>query len=96
MSSRRHRPAASFGEPAGAPRLPQARKRFGQHFLRDTPVLDSIVTALGPLTGKTVLEIGPGRGDLTGRLGELAARVGIEIVTSGPRSMPRTRHQPAK
>jgi len=75
MSSRRHRPAASFGEPAGAPRLPQARKRFGQHFLRDTRVLDSIVTALGPLTGKTVLEIGPGRGVLTDRLVERAARV---------------------
>ncbi|MBL0172577.1 MAG: ribosomal RNA small subunit methyltransferase A [Gemmatimonadaceae bacterium] len=73
MSQHRHRPAASTG--FVAPRLPPARKRFGQHFLKDTRVLDAIVKALGPLDGKTVVEIGPGRGILTDRLVERAARV---------------------
>ncbi len=59
--------------PEGA--LPPARKRFGQHFLKDTRVLDSIVDALGPLAGRTVVEIGPGRGALTDRLVERAGRV---------------------
>lgn len=56
-------------------RLPPARKRFGQHFLHDTRVLDAIVDALGPLEGRTVVEIGPGRGALTDRLVERAGRV---------------------
>jgi 16S rRNA (adenine1518-N6/adenine1519-N6)-dimethyltransferase len=55
--------------------LPAARKRFGQHFLKDSRVLDSIVDALGPLAGRTVVEIGPGRGALTDRLVERAGRV---------------------
>lgn len=59
--------------PDGA--LPAARKRFGQHFLKDSRVLDSIVEALGPLEGRTVVEIGPGRGALTDRLVERAGRV---------------------
>lgn len=77
MSSRPRgpqRPARATGT------LPSPRKRFGQHFLRDTRVLDTIVEALGPLSGRTVIEIGPGRGVLTDRLVERAARViAIEI-----------------
>lgn len=42
-----------------------ARKRFGQHFLKDSSVLQTIAAALGDTTNKTVLEIGPGRGALT-------------------------------
>lgn len=67
MNSRRQRPDVT--------RLPAPRKRFGQHFLKDTRVLDSIVEALGPLADRTVVEIGPGRGILTDRLVERAARV---------------------
>ncbi|HYW32061.1 MAG TPA: 16S rRNA (adenine(1518)-N(6)/adenine(1519)-N(6))-dimethyltransferase RsmA [Gemmatimonas sp.] len=59
----------------GGSALPKARKRFGQHFLRDASVLDAIVEALGPLEGRTVVEIGPGRGVLTDRLVERAGRV---------------------
>jgi 16S rRNA (adenine1518-N6/adenine1519-N6)-dimethyltransferase len=55
--------------------LPPPRKRFGQHFLHDGRVLDSIANALGDLSGRTVIEIGPGRGALTDRLVERAARV---------------------
>lgn len=60
--------------------LPGPRKRFGQHFLRDTRTLEAIVDALGPLEGQTVVEIGPGRGVLTDRLAERAARlIAIEV-----------------
>ncbi|MCC6243772.1 MAG: ribosomal RNA small subunit methyltransferase A [Gemmatimonadaceae bacterium] len=75
MSS--HRPHR--GTPRAAP-LPSPRKRFGQHFLKDTRTLDAIVEALGPLDGRTVIEIGPGRGVLTDRLVERAGRViAIEV-----------------
>lgn len=56
-------------------RLPAPRKRFGQHFLKDARVLDGIAGALGDLTGRTVVEIGPGRGALTDRLVAQAGRV---------------------
>jgi 16S rRNA (adenine1518-N6/adenine1519-N6)-dimethyltransferase len=61
-------------------RLPPARKRFGQHFLRDRRVLERIADALA-LTGReTVIEIGPGRGALTDLLVERAGRlVAVEI-----------------
>lgn len=55
--------------------LPTPRKRFGQHFLRDNHVLDAIVDALGPISDRTVVEIGPGRGALTDRLVKRAGRV---------------------
>jgi len=60
--------------------LPRARKRFGQHFLKDSRVLDAIADALGPIADRTVVEIGPGRGALTDRLVERAGTViAIEI-----------------
>jgi 16S rRNA (adenine1518-N6/adenine1519-N6)-dimethyltransferase len=43
----------------------QARKRFGQHFLRDQRVIDDIVNAIDPLPGQQVVEIGPGLGAIT-------------------------------
>jgi 16S rRNA (adenine1518-N6/adenine1519-N6)-dimethyltransferase len=61
--------------PGGAPRLPPPRKRLGQHFLHDARALEAIVDALGPLDGRTVIEIGPGRGALTERLAARARRV---------------------
>ncbi len=41
------------------------RKRFGQHFLRDSSVIADIVNAIAPQTTDTVVEIGPGEGVLT-------------------------------
>lgn len=49
----------------------QARKRFGQHFLVDTEVIQRIISALALRTHDKVLEIGPGRGALTGSLVDL-------------------------
>ena len=45
-----------------------ARKRFGQHWLRDERVLDSILEAADLKEDDRVLEVGPGRGALTERL----------------------------
>ncbi len=42
-----------------------ARKRFGQNFLVDTGVIDSIVDTIRPQRGERMVEIGPGLGALT-------------------------------
>ncbi|MCV2370310.1 16S rRNA (adenine(1518)-N(6)/adenine(1519)-N(6))-dimethyltransferase RsmA [Roseateles oligotrophus] len=42
-----------------------ARKRFGQHFLTDVNIIQSIVDAIDPRNGETVVEIGPGLGAMT-------------------------------
>ena len=54
---------------------PRAKKRLGQNFLVDESYARRIVGALGPRAGETVVEIGPGRGALTGLLLEAGARV---------------------
>ncbi|MBV8046505.1 MAG: 16S rRNA (adenine(1518)-N(6)/adenine(1519)-N(6))-dimethyltransferase RsmA [Paludibacterium sp.] len=41
------------------------RKRFGQNFLQDAHVIESIVDAVHPIADDTVIEIGPGLGALT-------------------------------
>lgn len=45
-----------------------ARKRFGQHFLHESFVIDKIVQAISPKKTDHMLEIGPGLGALTERL----------------------------
>ena len=58
----------------------QARKRFGQHFLRDRSVLERIVAAVDPKPGEDLLEIGPGQGVLTELLVERVGKLrAIEI-----------------
>jgi len=42
-----------------------ARKRFGQHFLSDTAIIEAIVRAIAPLPGDAMVEIGPGLAALT-------------------------------
>jgi 16S rRNA (adenine1518-N6/adenine1519-N6)-dimethyltransferase len=55
----------------------QARKRFGQHFLTDTGVIDAIVAAIDPRPGDTLIEIGPGLGALTQPLVERCGRLTV-------------------
>jgi 16S rRNA (adenine1518-N6/adenine1519-N6)-dimethyltransferase len=43
----------------------QARKRFGQHFLTDSAVIDAIVRAIDPRPGQALVEIGPGLAAMT-------------------------------
>lgn len=43
----------------------QPRKRFGQHFLTDSAVIDGIVRCIDPRPGEPLVEIGPGLAALT-------------------------------
>jgi len=42
-----------------------AKKRFGQNFLTDQSVISSLIEAINPAPGQTIVEIGPGLGALT-------------------------------
>lgn len=44
------------------------RPRLGQHFLVDASVIQQIISTAAPATGEHFVEIGPGRGALTGPL----------------------------
>jgi len=58
----------------------RAKKSLGQNFLTDRGAAQRIVDALGDISRKTVIEIGPGRGMLTGLLIARAQRlIAIEI-----------------
>ena len=54
---------------------PQARKSLGQHFLTDANYCHKIVQFAEIGTGDTIVEIGPGTGQLTAALIEIAHRV---------------------
>lgn len=57
-----------------------AQKKFGQNFLIDDSVLESIVSAAAITKNDTVLEIGPGIGSLTQYLAEASGNViAVEI-----------------
>jgi len=43
----------------------RARKRFGQHFLTDTGVIDAIIQSIHATKDDVVVEIGPGQGAIT-------------------------------
>jgi 16S rRNA (adenine1518-N6/adenine1519-N6)-dimethyltransferase len=54
------------------------RKRFGQNFLVDFDVIERIVAAIAPRRGEPIIEIGPGRGELTCPL--LAAGADLHVI----------------
>ena len=54
-----------------------ARKRFGQHFLADSAIIDAIVRAIAPRPGQAVVEIGPGLAALTQPLVERLGRLTV-------------------
>ena len=54
-----------------------ARKRFGQHFLTDGAIIDSIVEAINPRAGEPMVEIGPGLAALTQPLVERLGRLHV-------------------
>lgn len=57
-----------------------ARKRFGQNFLNDQWVIESIVAAINPQPGQALVEIGPGLAALTEPVAErLEALTVIEL-----------------
>ncbi len=53
----------------------RAKKRLGQHFLRDVGIISRIIDLAAPQAGETVLEIGPGEGVLTKALLDCGAQV---------------------
>src|SRR5579883_1629083 len=53
----------------------KSKPKLGQHFLSDESAAIQIVDALGDISQCTVLEIGPGRGALTGLLARRARRL---------------------
>lgn len=59
--------------------VPRRKPKLGQHFLQDQSFAIRIIEALGDISQRTVLEIGPGRGALTRMLVRQARRViGVE------------------
>lgn len=56
----------------------RAQRRFSQNFLADVEVLEAILDAASPEPGRSILEIGPGLGLLTGGL--LAAGASVTAV----------------
>jgi 16S rRNA (adenine1518-N6/adenine1519-N6)-dimethyltransferase len=73
VSAARLDPAAVRRTLRAAGMRPQ--RRFSQNFLVDVDVLEAILDAAGASPGRTVLEIGPGLGILTGGLLEAGAAV---------------------
>src|SRR5438270_5654119 len=62
------------------PGKPSKRPKLGQNFLRDPAAAERIVAALGEIGDSTVIEIGPGRGELTQALAGRARRlIAIEL-----------------
>ena len=55
----------------------RARKRFGQNFLQDQGIIDSIVRAIDPQPDERLIEIGPGLAALTQPLVERAGRMTV-------------------
>lgn len=74
-------PMSNTATPRSKPSPPSlghtARKRFGQHFLVDTSIIDRIVAAIDPRPGQAVLEIGPGLAALTQPLVERLGRLAV-------------------
>ena len=52
-----------------------APQKLGQHFLEDSTVISAIIDAADLSSSDTVVEVGPGRGALTGDLVGRAGRV---------------------
>jgi 16S rRNA (adenine1518-N6/adenine1519-N6)-dimethyltransferase len=51
------------------------KPKLGQNFLDDAEAIQRIAASIGDLTGRTVVEIGPGGGAITGELAARAAHV---------------------
>src|SRR5947209_8214776 len=85
MAIRKQVNGAEAGDAEGA-RKPSANRpaprkpKLGQNFLRDARTAERIVDALGDISSRTVVEIGPGPGILTQVLAQRAARlIAVEL-----------------
>lgn len=72
--------AKTTAQKPSASRSTKRKPKLGQNFLVDAGAAKKIVEALGDISNRTVIEIGPGRGALTDLLLPRAKRViGIEL-----------------
>jgi len=72
------RPRNRFVRPAASSTIKEAHARqtqARQNFLDDAEAIQRIAASIGDLTGRTVVEIGPGGGAITGELAARAAHV---------------------
>lgn len=69
-----------------------ARKRFGQNFLDDANVIQSIVAAIYPQANQFLVEIGPGLGALTEPVAELVEK--LTLIELDRDLAERLRHHP--
>ncbi|MDH5258913.1 MAG: 16S rRNA (adenine(1518)-N(6)/adenine(1519)-N(6))-dimethyltransferase RsmA [Gammaproteobacteria bacterium] len=53
------------------------RKRFGQNFLHDAGIIHQIVFAISPQPNENIVEIGPGKGALTGPILEQTGTINV-------------------
>lgn len=65
---------------------PRAKKRYGQHFLRDPNVIGGILRAIAPRPGEHLVEIGPGPGALTAPLLRLVGE--LDAIELDPEMLP--------
>ena len=56
----------------------EAKKRFGQNFLKDTTILNKIIQSM-PQSDRKLIEIGPGLGDLTQELLRAKPLIAYEV-----------------
>ncbi|WPC74475.1 16S rRNA (adenine(1518)-N(6)/adenine(1519)-N(6))-dimethyltransferase RsmA [Vibrio porteresiae] len=70
----------------------KARKRFGQNFLNDPYIIDGIVSAINPLPGQNLVEIGPGLGALTEPVGREVDK--MTVIELDRDLAERLRHHP--
>lgn len=71
-----------------------AKPRLGQNFLNDAQAIQRIAASLGDLTGRTVVEIGPGAGAITSALVARAGHVVAVELDAGLAAHLRTQFSP--
>jgi 16S rRNA (adenine1518-N6/adenine1519-N6)-dimethyltransferase len=69
------------------------RKRFGQHFLADSAIIDGIVRAIDPRPGQAMVEIGPGLAALTQPLAERLGKLAVIELDRDLAARLRKHHQ---
>lgn len=70
----------------------KARKNFGQNFLRDESIINSIVSAINPKDDETLVEIGPGLAALTEPICERIKK--LNVIEIDRDLAERLRHHP--
>jgi 16S rRNA (adenine1518-N6/adenine1519-N6)-dimethyltransferase len=71
-----------------------SKPKLGQNFLNDPQAAERIAASLGELSGRTVVEIGPGAGAITGALAARAAHVLAVELDPGLAAHLRTQFSP--